>query len=126
MDSEEIVHFKVCDYLKTFYPDVIFLTDASGIALHPYVAKKFAKLKSSRGMPDLIILFPNKKYYGLLIELKKANQNIFTTKGKLKTDHLNEQANVLKRLHYLGYYACVCIGYKSAIKTINQYMTDSL
>ena len=123
--TEEKEHKLICDYLKLKYPDVIFTSDASGLRLPMGLAKKFSKLKSGRGIPDLIILEPKGGYSGLVIELKKSEEKIYKKDGKtFKTPHLIEQAIVLDRLKKKGYASYFAIGYKMAVEIIDDYFNN--
>ncbi len=124
--TEESIQISVCKYLKLFYPDVIFTCDmAAGMRLTIGQAVKAQKLRSSRGLPDIIILEPRGGelgFAGLCIELKTekaANKN-----GTVKaTDHTREQQEVLTRLEKKGYMAKFCIGFEDAKKTIDFYLS---
>lgn len=65
--SEYTTHKSVANYIKLQYPNVIFTSDSSGIKLSMGSALKMLALKSENKIPDMIILFPNKKYHGLII-----------------------------------------------------------
>lgn len=123
-DAEYHVQLAVCEYLSTFYPDVVFLSEGSGVRLTMRQAVKAKPLKSSRGLPDLIILEPFKtnlyEYHGLAIELKADGVQIYKKDGSLRKDeHLEEQAEVLDKLRKKGYYANFCIGASEAIELID-------
>ena len=121
--SEQLEHEQVCRYISNNYPDILFTTDLSGIYLHPTTAKKIKHLKSCRGFPDIFILQPNKNFKVLFIELKKTGEKIFKKDGSYKTEHLQEQSQVIQRLNNLGYLATFCIGFDSAIETIDIYLS---
>lgn len=121
--SEEELHFSICDNIKKMYPDVVFLTDLSGVRLHASIARKVFHLKSSRGIPDLIILEPRGVYHGLLIELKRSDDDLLTKEGNIRKDtHLQEQEKVLEGLEEKGYYASFSCGLEPSIKLIDWYM----
>lgn len=126
MLSEEQIHFEICDFINKFYPDVIFLSDGSGLPLHIHIAKKFAKLKSNRGTPDLIVLEPKNGYFGLCVELKIVGVRIFKKDKTYTSLHIEEQAELLKKLSRKGYYACFALGYKSAKKIVDDYLSGRL
>ncbi|MDX1628419.1 MAG: hypothetical protein R3345_06950 [Fulvivirga sp.] len=121
--KEEDVHRTICLYVKAKYPDVIFMSDGSGLKLPMGLAKKYASLKSSRGIPDLFIAEPKGKYGGLFIEIKNENVVVFNKDGTLRKDeHLIEQAKVLDELKKKGYASYFAIGAKMAIEIIDDYM----
>lgn len=120
--SEFIEHTMVCNYLRSNHPDVIFFSDLSGVKLPWGLAHKVASLKSQRGIPDLVILEPRNGYHGLVIELKKTGNSPYKKDGSLKSDpHVHEQADVLKHLTELGYYAQFAVGFEEARRIINNY-----
>lgn len=63
------------------------------------------------GVPDLCLPVPSGKYHGMFIELK--------AKGGRPT---HEQKIWLRALAEQGYYACICVGWEEAKKTIQTYL----
>jgi len=123
--KEENIQVAVCTYLKLQYPDVIFTCDlSSGMKLTIGQAVKAQKMRSGRGLPDIMILEPKGGelgYAGLMIELKteKAGNKNGTVK---QTDHVREQQAILDRLEKKGYMAKFAIGLDEAINIIDFYM----
>ena len=123
MNEEAYIHALTCNYLRTNYPDVIFTSDLSGVRLPMALAKKVKPLKSSRGIPDLIIFYPAGGYHGLLIELKAPEAKLLKRDGALrKNTHLEEQLQVIHQLRALGYAAFFCRGFAAARGCIEFYM----
>lgn len=136
--KEEILHLKVCDYLRKNYPDVLFRTDfSSGMKMTPGQAAKHKKFQKSRAWPDLFIAKPTMKieynryageqfldgYAGLFLELKAEGTQLYKKDGTLrKNKHIEEQAEMLKKLRNGNYYAEFAIGYEDAIKQIHEYL----
>jgi hypothetical protein len=123
---EESIQLAVCTYLKLQYPDVIFTCDlSSGMKLTIGQSVKSAKMRSSRGLPDIMILEPKGegefRYCGLMIELKseKAGNKNGTVK---QTDHTREQQEILTRLEKKGYMAKFAIGFEEAKNIIDFYL----
>ena len=144
--SEEVLHQKVVNYLKTNYPGLLFRTDfAAGIKLTIGQAKKHAGLQAGRAWPDLFIATPMYKdqlvdFYGLFIELKKEGTQLVRekdasrvlkgeTERRLKGDwwdkHIEEQADVLQMLKLNGYCATFAVGYEDAINVIDRYLNGN-
>ena len=120
---EYVLHREVAWYIKTNYPDVIFLTDLSGIFVSKAVAGKIRDLKCDRGIPDIIILEPRGDWHGLLLELKTVKNTPYKKDGTLKKDeHLFEQNAMIWRLGTLGYKALFCVGLKETCEVIDTYM----
>lgn len=135
---EEILHLRICDYLRKNYPDVIFRTDfSSGMKMTPGQAAKHKKFQSSRAYPDLFIAEPKswtekdpatKSFvschcHGLFIEIKAAQ--IYKMNGSLRSGkHLEEQDAVLRKLRTKGYRAEFAVGWADAIMLIHSYLGE--
>ena len=124
--KEEILHLKVCDYLRKNYPDVLFRTDfSSGMKMTPGQAAKHKKFQKSRAWPDLFIAESNNFASGLFLEIKAEDVIVFNRNGKIrKNKHLIEQDKMLKELRKKGYRARFAIGYNQAIFEIQQYLGE--
>ena len=86
---------------------------------------KFIGLKS--GWSDILILKPNKKYHGLIIELKADGITVFKKNGELrKNKTLKNQYDFICKCRKDGYYACFAIGSTEAINIINKYLNNKL
>lgn len=62
------------------------------------------------------------KYAGLMIELKRSGTRLAKKNGDWASDHIAEQAEMLKMLRMRGYCAEFAIGAKDAIDLITDYM----
>ena len=124
--KEEILHLKVCDYLRKNYPDVLFRTDfSSGMKMTPGQAAKHKKFQKGRAWPDLFIAESNNFASGLFLEIKAEDVIIFNMNGKVrKNKHLIEQDKMLKELRKKGYRARFATGYNQAIFEIQQYLGE--
>jgi len=120
--SEYNTHKAVADYLKMQYPKVIFTSDSSGIRLTIGNAKKMLALKASYKIPDLLILNPNGKYHGLIIEIKREGEKIYLKNGELSNSkHLQAQFKTLQILESVGYKAVFGVGFDQCRKIIDEY-----
>ena len=125
--SEYTEHVTVCNWLKTFYPDIIFFSSGDGLRLHPKTALDFSKLKSCRGIPDIFITEPNEKFNGLFIEMKNLGINVLKKDGISFTTETIEQQNItMERLEQKGYFCCFAIGANAAINIIEKYLYNRL
>lgn len=124
--KEELLHLKVCDYLRKNYPNVLFRTDfSSGMKMTPGQAAKHKKFQKSRAWPDLFIAESNNFASGLFLELKAEDVIVFNMNGKVRRNkHLIEQDKMLKELRKKGYRARFAIGYNQAIFEIQQYLGE--
>lgn len=106
------------------YPNIIFLSDMSGLKTSIGTAVQMKSLRSGRAIPDLIILQPNNLFNGLLIEIKVNVSDVYLKDLKTikKNEHIKEQKNMLKRLSDLGYYATFGIGFDNCKKIIDDYL----
>lgn len=129
--KEEILHLKVCDYLRKNYPNVLFRTDfSSGMKMSPGQAAKHKKFQKSRAWPDLFIACP--QFYGwwmteggLFLELKAEGTKLYKKNGEMVANkHYQEQAEMLKKLRSNGYIAEFAVGYDEAIKLITDYLGE--
>ena len=134
--KEELLHLKVCDYLRKNYPDVLFRTDfSSGMKMTPWQAAKHKKFQKSRAWPDLFIaesgvvkfkegnLIINLRKNGMFLELKADGVKLYKKDGTLrKNKHIEEQAEMLEKLRNENYYAEFAIGYEDAIEQIREYL----
>ena len=136
--KEEILHLKVCDYLRKNYPDVLFRTDfSSGMKMSPGQAAKHKKFQRKRAWPDLFIaesgfvefkedgLIGYLRKNGMFLELKADGVKLYKKDGTLrKNKHIEEQAEILDKLNESGYYARFAVGYDEAIQIITDYLGE--
>lgn len=121
MKKEEKLQIAVSKYLKLQYPDVIFTAESSGLKLTIGQAVIAKKLRSDKGLPDLMIFEPNKYHKGLFIELKAAGVRLKS--GDLpNTEHIREQTALLVRLCDRGYAAYFACGFDEAKEIIDEYL----
>lgn len=134
--KEELLHLKICDYLRKNYPDVLFRTDfSSGMKMTPGQAAKHKKFQKSRAWPDLFIaesgvvefkedgLIAHLRKNGMFLELKADDVKLYKKNGEMVANkHYQEQAEMLKKLRDRNYYAEFAIGYKDAIEQIREYL----
>ena len=124
--KEKQLHKQICRFIKLQYPKVIFLSDMSGLKVSIGTAIQMKALRSSRGLPDLLLLKPNKDFYGLFIEIKAKTSDVYLKDGKTlrNNEHVKEQSEMLDRLSKLGYKAVYGIGYDNCINIIKEYLND--
>ena len=120
--TEKELTKQICQYLKLQYPDVVFTVDTSGLKLTIGQAVQMKQLRSSKGLPDLMIFEPRGDHLGLFIELKTKDVKFFKKDGTYKTEHLFQQNEVLYSLTKKGYCASFARGFDLAKKLIDTYM----
>ncbi len=125
--TEKQIHKSVCDYIKMKYPDVIFLSEPSGLKTTIGTAVQLKALRSGSALPDLWVMNPRGGYGALIIEIKKDRSEVFTKDGKLRSsEHIRAQAENLDKLHHLGYYAVFGLGLTHCMEEVDSYMTLAL
>ena len=122
--SEKVIHSMIADYINLQYPNVIFLSDPSGMRLSIGLRNEVKRKRCKRyKIPDLIILHPEKGYSGLILEIKKQGEKLYKRDGNTWIDeHIEAQAKSLARLKEIGYCASFAIGFDEAVSIINQYL----
>lgn len=129
--GEEMTHERVVRYIRRTYPGVIFRTDfAAGIKMTIGMASKHKRLQYRRAFPDIFIysgamrpsVLGELQYFGLGLELKAANVKLKKRDGSWASDHLAEQAAMMKELEAAGYMCTFACGYEEAIAVIDFYL----
>lgn len=121
--KEEKIHVAVCKYLKLAYPDVIFTSESSGIRVPMHTAIQMKKQRSEKGLPDLLILEPNKFWRGLFIEIKKDHSEVFKKDGAMRNNkHIQEQNEIINRLLVKRYFCTFGFGFDHIKEIIDEYM----
>ena len=122
--TESELHIQVCNYVRFRNPKIRFSSNyGSGMKLTIRQASIQRLQQSNAGYPDLFIIYNNGKYSGLFIELKKNGTKIYKKDGvTFKSDHLERQNGYIQYLNKQGFFACFCIGYDDAVKTIDDYL----
>jgi len=69
--KEQDLHNSIVEYLN-LYPHILWTSTLGGIFLGRgnYKQKAIIKKHYKKGVPDILIFEPNKKYHGLMVELK--------------------------------------------------------
>ena len=126
MKIEAYEHAMLCGYLRANYPDAIFTTDLSGVRLPIGLAAQVKPLKSSRGIPDLMVFCPVGRYHGLFMEIKSREARLLNKQGGLlKDEHTAEQLRVITQLRSLGYAAFFVRGFEAGRRCITEYMAGA-
>lgn len=139
--KEENMQISLSRYIKNTYPDAMFCCDiGSGLKLTMRQAVNAKKMRSSRGMPDIPIIYEARRgWAGLVLELKSEYGEIYKEDGSLKKkktvvknsmnvtveeyDHHQEQAAILQRLKMQGYLAIFGAGLEHARRVLDWYMS---
>lgn len=125
MRVEEKIQIELFSYLSLVYPDVIAISESSGIRVSKGLAMKLKRLRSKHTHCDIYVLQPSKGYHGLVIELKA--KNIYKKNGELlKDEHLYDQQKTIDALNKLGYYATFAVGFSQAKDVIDDYLNGNI
>jgi len=124
MRSEEKIQIQLSDYIKIQYPNVIFTFDASGLRLPIGLAVKAKKMRSSRGIPDMMVFAHRPPYNGLFIEIKVSLSDVYLKDLQTlkKDEHIKEQADMIERLKEQGYYATFGFGFDGCKSILDKYL----
>ena len=134
--SEAELQMAVADYIRMQYPNVLFHSDfGSGVKLTMGQAAKQKRMNGGRrAWPDMFIAEPSVetdpfkplgvKAYGLFIELKKAGTRIVKARApdEWASQHIAEQAALLRELRSKGYVAEFAVGFDEAKEIIDKYL----
>lgn len=122
---EEKLHFQIADYLKLAYPKIFFISESSGLRVSQGLAAKLKRSRSNHVHLDIYILEPRKGYHALILELKA--KDIYRKARPLellKNDHVEQQADTIKKLNAKGYKAAFAVQFDQAKKLIDDYLND--
>lgn len=121
--SEEKEQLALINYIAHAYPGIIAFSDMSGINMPGGMARKWAKMRTVKGVPDILILEARYGYCGLFLEMKRSGLRL----RKVRTDewvspHIEHQARILKQLSEKGYLAMFAMGFEQAKQLVDAYM----
>ena len=117
----------ICAHIRRYYPDVVFISDSSGLRVTQGLRMQMKRLRSSRGIPDLIVLCPVGEYHGLMLEIKTDDTPLFRRDGELIADpHIHEQHGMIIRLRHLGFAAFFVRGIDAAISCFENYIRNTV
>lgn len=124
--EEEKLQQSICKYLDLKYPNTVYTSDLSGIKLSIGSAKKAKSMRCKKyKIPDLLILSPNVRYHGLIIELKANRQDLYKLNGEMRdSEHLNAQKKAIEKLSLEGYKAVFACGIDEAMIVIDCYFNE--
>jgi hypothetical protein len=121
--KEEELSIQICRYLDYQYKNIIYTCDLSGIRLPMGLAVKAKKQRCKKyKIPDLLIFEPRNGYHGLIIELKKNREEVYTKSNEIRqSEHILAQSESLNQLQSLGYKAVFGCGFDNSKKIIDEY-----
>lgn len=125
MRVEEKIQMDIFSWLTDKYPDVLAISESSGVRVSKGLAMKLKRMRSKHTHCDIYVLRPSNGFHGLVIELKA--KNIYKKDGTLfKDEHLEDQQRTIDKLNKEGYYATFAVGYAEAKTIIDDYLNNRL
>ncbi len=101
------------------YPCLAFMfSSQAGVKMSAITARNAKLTGMKAGTPDIYLPYPNSKYSGLWIEMKRP-KTTKSPKGVLS----NEQKKWLEYLNKVGYRAIVAYGYEEAVAELKNYLS---
>lgn len=123
MAKEKHIHTRIAQHIKDKYPWVLFMSDPSGLRVPMGVRMQIKAQRSIHTIPDMIILEPRGGFYGLIIEVKRSEDEVYKKDGELrKHDRIEAQERSLLFLRAKGYKTSFGLGYEHTINVIDKYM----
>ena len=109
--KEQDLHNSIVNYLN-YYPNILWTSTLGGVYLGKgnYKQKALVKKHYKKGVPDLLIFEPNKKYHGLMVEIK-VKPNKPSKYQKIWISNLTDR----------NYKAVVCYSLDEFIDIFNKY-----
>lgn len=122
--DEDLVHIQVVEWLQFRFPWALFHSDAAGELMTDSMRIRQSKVNPKEmSFPDLQILEARRGYFGLFIELKREEEELFAASGLFKNNHLTRQNHTLNLLKKRRFHAEFAKGFEAAIKIIDWYLS---
>ena len=113
--NERNLHEKVVDFIRKYFPDVLFNASLGELQDTSEKRKKAYKMGYSAGMVDLMIYEHSKDFNGLAIEFKSPNGLGVVSE---------KQENIKNRLEERGYKYILSDNYDDIIIELNDYLQN--
>ena len=126
--TENQIQIRFIKWMKEIYPneecDLFHPDNSSNKTIQRRGLLKQMGWRS--GVSDLVLLYPNRHFHGLCLELKSCNRKLDSKRrGQYIEKHLSEDQKVfLTRKNKLGYAGCVAINLEEAQNVIKYYIED--
>ena len=112
-DGEQKAVLLWAAYNLKLYPELRWLHHSpNGGSRSKREGANFKTLGVKRGFPDLCLLVPRGRYFGLFVELKKVKGGVISPEQLVWKTYLNEA----------GYYAIIAHGWIEAVAVIECYL----
>jgi len=130
--TEAELQIQIAEYIIRKYPTALFHSDfGSGVKLTPGQAVKQKKMNGGRrAWPDMIILrefdINGLDSPVLFLELKREGTRLKKKNGDWATEHIAEQARMLRWINDLGLEAEFAVGFDEAKALIDEFLERPL
>ena len=123
--TEKKLHLAICKYIKLQYPNIYFLSDPSGLKMSIGMAMQLKQARSNHAQLDIVMLEPNSKYNGLILEVKKAENQVYKKNGEFRSsEHVKKQNESIEHLRKKMYICNYVFNFDEAIEIIDAYLTN--
>jgi hypothetical protein len=111
--SEHQEQVMLINWFRLQYPKYIIFAIPNGGARHIVTAVKLKSEGVLAGVPDLFLMFANKGYHGMFIEMKAKNGNVS-----------DKQKEFMAAANAMNYKTAVCYGFDDAKDAITKYLQE--
>jgi|TARA_R110000796_G_scaffold218706_3_gene334647 hypothetical protein len=119
--KESVLHKKITDKIKEYFPTIIFNTDSSGIKLNAGQAMLLKELRSDNGFTDITIYETGKLGSVLFMEVKVETP--YKLNGELKKNKTFEEQDLMHQaLRKRGYHAQFVWSLEMALSLIKKHL----
>ena len=112
--TEHKEQVRLAMHLRTFYPQLVVAASGNGAAVSGKQRLRLMAEGLLPGFPDVQICAAHGGYFGMLVEMKKAD-------GRVSL----EQTKVQQALKAAGYYVLTCYGFDEALAAVLEYVSRS-
>lgn len=122
--SEDQDRAALIKWLDLAHPTTLYKVDYGADArLDPRQAKQQKSLMFARGWPDLLIYERRQEFVGLAVDLKREDVSIYNSLGLFSSDHIREQAEMMRLLTERGWVCGFAKGFDNQVKMITEYLS---
>lgn len=119
---EQNLQKQLCNFIRKKYPNIYFLSDASGLPIKSWGLRMLLKkTRSTHAALDIVILYPRAPFHALAIELKRESP--YLRDGSLKSDqHLQDQQKTIDLLRSINIFARFIWNFEDGKELIEAYL----
>jgi hypothetical protein len=122
--SEDQDRAALIRWLDLAHPNVLYKVNYGDDAkLDPRQAREQKRLSYGRGWPDVQIYERRQEFVGLAVDLKREDVSIYNSRGLFASDHIREQAEMMRLLTERGWVCGFAKGFDNQVKMITEYLS---